>query len=245
MDVKGKAALLTGGGSGIGKSTAMLLASKGANMVIADISEDLGRGVVDEINDGGHGKAVFERIDARNDDDLSRAFRQTEAAFGKVDIVFNNAGVLTGAPAFPATPLEQWRRVIELNLIAVIRGTQLGIEALGRNGGGVIVNTASVAGLQGWNMDPVYSASKGGVVLFTKALAYLKQAESIRINCVCPTLVNTPLLTAASDQQISRLVAITRLTADDIAKAVLRLIEDESLAGAALRVLPDVEPELV
>ncbi len=243
MDVAGKSALITGGGSGIGRAVALRLASKGARVLIADISSELGNGVVKEIAADG-GAAEFERIDARDDADLRRAFARAQQLYGRIDIVFNNAGILTGAPAYPETPLEQWRRVIELNLIAVIRGTQLGIESLRRSGGGVIVNTASLAGLQGWNMDPVYSASKGGVVLFTKSLAGLKDSDNIRVNCVCPTLVETPLLTGASDERIAGLLRWTNLQPDHVADAVDRLIEDETLSGAALRVLPGEEPAL-
>ncbi len=243
MDVKGKAILVTGGGSGIGKSTALLLGAKGARLLIADISAELGGATVEEIRAAG-GEAAFQQLDARNDAELVAAFRQAESLYGRIDVAFNNAGILTGAPTYPATPAEQWRRVIELNLIAVIRGTQLAVESMRKTGGGVIVNTASVAGLQPWNMDPVYSASKGGVVLFTKSLGNLKQTDNIRVNCVCPTLVETPLLTQATDQGISGLVRITRLKPEDIATAVLRLIEDENLAGAALRVLPGEEPAL-
>ena len=220
MDIDGKSALITGGGSGIGKATG------------------------DDITKAG-GRASLEVADACQDGDLVRVFEATARLQGRIDIVVNNAGIATGMPAYPDTPLEQWRRVIELNLIAVIRGTQLAIQAMRQKGGGVIVNTASVAGLNGWNMDPVYSASKGGVVLFTKALAGLKVSDNIRVNCVCPTLVQTPLVSEAADPRISNLIRITTLTPEQVADAVLRLIEDEDLAGAALRLLPNEAPALV
>ena len=244
MNIDGKSALITGGGSGIGKATALRLARGGARVVVADISESLGKATVDDIASAG-GRASLEVADARQDADLVRVFEATSRLHGRIDIVVNNAGILTGAPAFPETPAEQWRRVIELNLIAVIRGTQLAVQAMRQTGGGVIVNTASVAGLNGWNMDPVYSASKGGVVLFTKALAGLKVSDNIRVNCVCPTLVQTPLVSEAADPRISNLIRITTLTPEHVADAILRLIEDEDLAGAALRLLPNEAPALV
>ena len=244
MNIDGKSALITGGGSGIGKATALRLARGGASVVVADISAALGQATVDDITKAG-GRASLEVADARQDGDLVRVFEATTRLHGRIDIVINNAGILTGTPAFPETPAEQWRRVIELNLIAVIRGTQLAIQAMRQKGGGVIVNTASVAGLNAWNMDPVYSASKGGVVLFTKALAGLKVSDNIRVNCVCPTLVQTPLVSEAADPRISNLIRITTLTPEQVADAVLRLIEDEDLAGAALRLLPNEAPALV
>jgi NAD(P)-dependent dehydrogenase (short-subunit alcohol dehydrogenase family) len=131
---------------------------------------------------------------------------------------------------------------VQLNFWAVIRGTQAAIKSMKTSGGGVIVNTASMAGVNPWPMDPVYSATKGGVVFFTKALAWLATSANVRVNCVCPTLVQTPLLSDASDARIADLQRITRLKPDDVARAVLRLIEDDSLAGKALTVLPDQEP---
>lgn len=241
MNVEGKVAIVTGAGSGIGRASALLLGKKGASVLAADIDEATGTETTKEIASSG-GRAQFIRMDATRSGDIEMTIERATQLWGKLDIMVNNAGILTGAPRYPDTPVDQWSKVIDLNLSAVIRGTQLAIHTMRQSGGGVIVNTASIAGLQAWAMDPVYSASKGGVVLFTKALAGLAQSDNIRINCVCPTLVETPLLTEASDQRIKNLIQMTRLKADHIAEAVLRLIEDDSLAGQAMRVLPDEEP---
>jgi NAD(P)-dependent dehydrogenase (short-subunit alcohol dehydrogenase family) len=99
-----------------------------------------------------------------------------------------------------------------------------------------------MAGINPWAMDPVYSATKGGVVFFTKALEWMAERYGIRVNCVCPTLVETPLLADASDERIQGLLQVTRLKPEDVARAVLRLIEDDGAAGKALTVLPDQEP---
>jgi NAD(P)-dependent dehydrogenase (short-subunit alcohol dehydrogenase family) len=106
----------------------------------------------------------------------------------------------------------------------------------------VIVNTASMAGVTPWAMDPVYSATKGGVVFFTRALAGLAQSDNVRVNCVCPTIVDTRLLAGATVAEVQRLHLVTRVQPEDVAKAVQRLIEDDTLAGQALRVLADQEP---
>jgi NAD(P)-dependent dehydrogenase (short-subunit alcohol dehydrogenase family) len=241
MDLEGKTALVTGAGSGIGRATAILLAQKGASVLVADIDETAGQGTTKMIAST-RGRAAFVKCDATREGEIEKAIRNAAELWGSLDVMFNNAGILTGAPAFPETPAAQWSRVVQLNFWAVIRGTQAAIESMKGSGGGVIVNTASMAGVNPWPMDPVYSATKGGVVFFTKALAWLASSDNIRVNCVCPTLVETPLLTDASDLRIQDLTRITRLKPDHVAKAVLRLIEDEGLAGKALTVLPDQEP---
>src|SRR5581483_927583 len=227
MEIAGKTAVVTGGGSGIGKATARLLAAKGATVVLVDIDESLGAAAAAEAASAG-GRADFVRADVTTDEGIRAGIERALALAGRLDIMFNNAGILTGTPRFPETPAAQWSQVVQLNFWSVIRGTQLAYESMRSTGGGVIVNTASMAGINPWPMDPVYSATKGGVVFFTKALAGLAEGEGVRVNCVCPTLVETPLLTEASDRTIAGLVRMTRLKPEDVAAAVLRLIEDDS-----------------
>lgn len=243
MDVKGKVAIVTGGGSGIGKATVERLSDAGAYVLIADLDEVRCLATVTQIKETG-GETDFIAIDATKDEDLAAAFKQAEALWGGVDIVVNNAGMLTGTPAYPEAPRDRWSRVVDLNLTAVIRGTQMGIEALSKRGGGAIVNMASMSGINPWPADPVYSATKAGVVFFTKALAALKESKNIRVNCVCPHLVVTPLLTFAQDESIRNLERFARLEPEHIADAVMKLIEDDSFAGAALKVVPGEEPSL-
>jgi NAD(P)-dependent dehydrogenase (short-subunit alcohol dehydrogenase family) len=241
LDVEGKTAIVSGAGSGIGRATALLLARKGAKVILADIDVARGEDALREARQS-EGTAEFIRMDATNDADLEAAIARATQLWGRLDIIFNNAGVLTGAPPFPATAADQWKRVVDLNLTAVIRATQLAAEAMRAQGGGVIVNTASMAGINPWAMDPVYSATKAGVVFFTKALEWMSERYGVRVNCVCPTLVETPLLTEAGDARIKGLLAMTRLKPEDIAAAVLQLIEDDTAAGRALTVLPDQAP---
>jgi NAD(P)-dependent dehydrogenase (short-subunit alcohol dehydrogenase family) len=213
-------------------------------VLLADINEAQGREALREATQS-KATADFLRMDATSDADIRAAIERVVSLWGRLDIMFNNAGILTGAPRFPETGPEQWTRVIDLNLTAVIRGTQLAYQAMRATGGGVIVNTASMAGITPWAMDPVYSASKGGVVFFTKSLAGLARSDNVRVNCVCATSVETPLLAGASDKEVQDLYKFTRVKADDVARAVLRLVEDDSAVGKALTVLPDQEPAFV
>ncbi|MCH7719213.1 MAG: SDR family NAD(P)-dependent oxidoreductase, partial [Chloroflexi bacterium] len=170
-----------------------------------------------------------------------------------LDILHNNAGIITGMPRFPDGEPEHWLSILEVNLRGVILGTHYGIQAMRKRGGGVIVNTASVAGLTGYAPNPVYSASKGGVVLFTASLALLKDELNIRVNCVCPGVVNTPMLTrargAVSEQERQaieeRMRAIPLIAPEEIADIVVEFIRDDSLAGRAMRIVNGRPRELV
>lgn len=242
MDINGKVALVTGGGSGIGRATALRLAREGAAVVVADVDDEGGRETVRQIEEAG-GRARYVRADVSNQADVRAMVAFAEETFGGLDILHNNAGVITRRPRFPDAETESWSRTLDVNLRGVILGTQEGIRAMRKRGGGAIVNTASMAGLAGWPGDPIYTASKGGVVLFTAALALLKEEANIRVNCVCPGVVDTPLLRKASeDFEEQRRVAealerLPVLSPDDIADAVVELIRDDTLAGRAMRIL--------
>ena len=197
MDIQGKVALITGGGSGIGRATALRLASEGAAVVIADIDEAGGAETVRQIESTG-GRAAFVQADVTVAADAEAMVAFAEKTFGGLDILHNNAGILTGQPRYPEAEPERWIKVLEINLRGVILGSQFGIQSMRKGGGGVIVNTASMAGFgYGFPPDPVYAASKGGVVLFTASLAPLKDEANIRVNCVCPGVVDTPMMHGA------------------------------------------------
>lgn len=250
MEIGGKVAVVTGGGSGIGRATARRLAREGAKVVVADVDAEGGRETVRLIREAG-GEATFVQADVTRPEDVQAAIRAAEETYGGLDILHNNAGITTGWPRFPEADAARWGRVVDVNLRAVILGTQLAVEAMRRRGGGVIVNTASIAGLQPFPPDPVYTATKYGVVGFTRALAPLKEEAGIRVNCVCPGVVDTPLVTRTRDQvpaelrTQARTLQIPMLSPDDIADAVVELIRNEELAGAALRVPNGGPRELV
>ncbi len=252
MDIQGKVALITGGGSGIGRATALRLASEGAAVVVADVDEAGGRETVSQIEAAG-GRAAFVRADVTREADARAMVAFAEETFGGLDILHNNAGITTGRPRWPDVEPERWARVLDINLRGVILGTQYAIAALRKRGGGAIVNTASMAGIgYGFPPDPVYAATKGGVVLFTASLAPLKDEANIRVNCVCPGIVDTPMFRggaaeASEEERRAREEAMRQiaiLQPEEIADAVAELIRDDTLAGRAMWVRNGVPREV-
>ena len=170
MEIKGKVGVITGGSSGIGRATSERLAKEGAAIVVADLDEAGGAETVKRIESAG-GRAVFVKADVTKLDDARRMLDTAMSKYGRLDILHNNAGIGVGAPGYPDAPPERWHLVIEIDLQAVILGTGLSAPLMQKNGGGVIINTASMAGLYPHRQDAVYGAAKGGVVNFTHSLA--------------------------------------------------------------------------
>jgi NAD(P)-dependent dehydrogenase (short-subunit alcohol dehydrogenase family) len=243
MQVNGKVAIITGAGSGIGRATAALLAREGASIVVADMNDAGAAETVSAIEAAG-GKAAAVHVDVTKAADLDAMFAFAEKTYGGFDILYNNAGITTGNPRWPDCPEDQWRRTVEVDLNAVIEGTRKAIPLLKARGGGVIIHTASLAGLFGFQADPVYSAAKHGVVGLTRALVYLKPEANIRVNCVCPAVVNTPLVTsgitsltgAAREEAERRIKMMPMLAPEEIAGAVWDLIRDDEATGIAMGV---------
>lgn len=237
MEIRGKVAVITGGGSGIGRATAVRLAKEGAAVVVADLDDAGGRETVARIEHAG-GAAVSVRADVTKPEDARRMIGLAEERFGGLDILFNNAGITTGMPGYPSASVEQWQRVLDVNLRAVVLGTQLALPALRTRGGGVIIHTASMAAFVGFPPDPVYAATKAAVVMFTHSMGPLA-ADGIRVNCVCPGIVNTPMLQRGRASGETVLPPnIPLLEAEDIADGVVEIITDDSIAGRALRIAP-------
>jgi NAD(P)-dependent dehydrogenase (short-subunit alcohol dehydrogenase family) len=243
MELNGKVAIITGGGSGIGRAASLRLAREGAAVVVADWNEDGAKETVSLVEQAG-GRAVAIKVDVRDSDDITRMLDLADGTFGGFDVLYNNAGVGTGQPPFPDSPEENWRRTIDIDLNAVIEGTRQAIPRLQKRGGGVIIATASLAGLFGFQADPVYAAAKHGVVGLTRALIGLKDSMNIRVNCVCPAVVRTPLVTAFADRLTGaereaanqRLQSMPMLPPEEIAEAVYDLIRDDTAAGIVMGV---------
>ena len=193
MEITGKAALITGGASGIGKTTARMLAVKGAGVMLVDVNQRLGDDTVKLIEDQG-GRAAFIAADVRDEGQMRRAFEETIGRFGRLDIVFNNAGIATPQPGFTRIAVEDWKRVLDIDLLGVALGCYLAFPLM-REHGGVIINTASMAGVYPIPGDPIYAAAKAGVIQLTYSLAYWAK-RAIRVNCVCRDRRYAPVASA-------------------------------------------------
>jgi NAD(P)-dependent dehydrogenase (short-subunit alcohol dehydrogenase family) len=252
MEIAGKVAVITGAGSGIGRACAQSLAAQGASVVVADIDEGGGRETADAITAQG-GTADFFRVDVSRLEDLSAMFDRAQGRFGGLDILCNNAGIVCGEPLWPSTDPELLAKQVMVNLGAVVLGTRLAVDALGPRGGGAVVNIASLGALLPLEDEPGYSATKAGVVMFTRACAALKRTHNIRVNAILPSLVETPLLAKSGDGSTEAAWArqareiLPLLSPDDIADVVVEIVGDDSLAGHYRIVgeLPDFVTEML
>lgn len=227
--------MITGGGSGIGKASALLFAKEGANIVVADINENGASQVVEEIRKGG-GNALFLKADVSKSNDARHMVEQAESAFGSLHILFNNAGIMhPGDGTAETTEEEIWDLTMNINVKGVFLGCKYGIPALKRAGGGSIINTASfVARLGAATPQVAYTSSKGAVLSLTRELAVLHANEGIRVNALCPGPLKTELLMKILDtdeKKKRRLVHIPMGRfgeAEEMAKAALFLASDDS-----------------
>jgi NAD(P)-dependent dehydrogenase (short-subunit alcohol dehydrogenase family) len=244
MRLENKVAIVTCGTSGIGEAVALLFAREGGAVAITGRNEARGHAVSARILESG-GKAIFLRTDVRKAAECKRAIDETLHSFGRLDILFNNAGVF-----FPQNALEcseeEWDLQIDVNLKGTFLMSKYALEPMIAQGSGVIINNSSGWGLVGGDKAVAYCASKGGVVLLTKAMAVDHGRQGIRVNCICPGDVDTPML--PEDARLRGLDWKTYLTGcenrpmgrigtpDEIAKAVLFLASDDSsfMTGAAL-----------
>lgn len=217
----GKVALVTGAGSGIGEATARKLAAEGAAVCVVDVAPS-GKTVADELASAGVG-AVFVQGDVADPAFDADAVATCERQLGGLDIACLNAGVVTGEGDLAALTDEQYRRVVGVNLDGVVFGMRAAIPALERRGGGDLVATASLAGIVPFPPDPVYTLTKHGVVGFVRSLAPQLAGRNIRVNCVCPGIVRTPLVGEEAAQRLSE-AGFPLLQPDDIAAAVLHIL---------------------
>jgi NAD(P)-dependent dehydrogenase (short-subunit alcohol dehydrogenase family) len=241
-----KVALITGGTSGIGEATAKLFACEGAKVAITGRRIELGQRVAAEIRLGGN-EAIFIAADVTRTADCRRSIDETIAAFGRIDVLFNNAGIVTQG-ILEETSEEDWMRTFDVNVKGAYLMTKLVLPIMRAQGGGVIVNNASDWGIVGGPGYTAYSASKGAVVLLTKSVALEVAPDNIRVNAICPgdTYVERWRADERHDgsinfeeelQVMSEELPIGRVgTVDEIARSVLFLACDDSsfMTGATL-----------
>ena len=232
MRLEGKVALITGGARGQGAAESRLFAREGAKVVIADVLDADGMAVAAQINELG-GDAIYVHLDVSSEEDWQEAIAATVSAYGKLDVLVNNAAIWRGGHVADTTP-EQWDTVLDINAKGVFLGTKLAIPEMRKAGGGSIVNISSTAGLVGSLTSSAYSASKGAVRLFTKSTAVQYGAENIRANSIHPGPIDTAMgdqvwPDANSREEVIERTVLKRIgTPEDIANGALFLASDES-----------------
>ena len=253
----GKVALISGAARGIGGETAQLMAKAGAKVVVADVLDERGLQTVGAINTAG-GQAEYVHLDVTHEADWTAAVDLATSKFGKLDILVNNAGVFIGK-GIEEISLDEWNKLVAVNMTGVFLGTRLAVQALreaakSSEHGSAIVNLASIAGIVGSQLDPLYSMTKGGVTLFTKsaALEFGRKGYRIRVNSIHPGIIQTDMgeqtfaaraqRTGSNDTSTVRQVVTESVpwgrmgVPMDIAKGVVFLASDDAgyMNGAGL-----------
>jgi 3-oxoacyl-[acyl-carrier protein] reductase len=236
MRLANKVAIITGAGSGFGKASAILFAKEGAKVVVVDINDDNGKKTVADITSSG-GEAIFVHTDVSKASDVENLIKTTKNKFGKIDVIFNNAGI----PQTP-TPVEKldeaiWDRIISINTKSIFLAAKYAFPIMKQDGGGVMINLASIASLRPRPGSAAYAPSKAAAVMLTKSLA-LEGAPTIRVNAINPVAADTPMLPGllpkgvnmeeAKKALISTIPLGRLATPDDIAYAALFLASEES-----------------
>jgi NAD(P)-dependent dehydrogenase (short-subunit alcohol dehydrogenase family) len=232
MRLAGKTAIITGGGRGIGRAISETFAREGCRVMVTDIDAGNAADTAEAINKAG-GNAIFRLLDVTNQDDVSGAVKDAMDAFGRLDVMVNNAGVGGGF---------DWDRTIAVNLSGVYYGCSIAGEAIAASGGGAIVNTASVAGLVGLGGTGPYVAAKHGVIGLTREFALLLAPRGVRVNCVCPGWIETEMTRGIMENEAGkrRIESQTPLgrtgKPQEIANAFLFLASDEAsfVTGSAM-----------
>ncbi len=241
----GKVCIVTGAASGIGAATARLLAEHGASVVLADVQDTLGEGLAVEISAAGH-PASYVHADMADEASVKAMVEHAVDTYGGLDVAINNAGIEGGSGAVAEQSEDDVHHIINVNLLGVFRCLRYEIPALLARGGGAIVNTASIAGLVGFQNAGAYTASKHGLVGLTKVAALDYATQNIRVNAVCPGVIDTPMIDRALEANpdmrpvLEQGAPMGRMgTAKEIAEAIVWLASDQASFMTGQAVAPD------
>ncbi len=251
MKLLNKVALITGSGSGVGRSSAMLFAEEGAKISVVDIDTNSGQQTVELIKQKG-GQATFVQADVSKSADVERMIKTTVDHYGRLDILFNNAGFPMIATPIDEVKEELWNKVIDVNLKSVFLGSKYVIPLMKKQGGGVIINTASIGGVRPRPGFSPYHPAKAAVINLTKVIALEVAPHNIRVNCINPVAIDTPMLakfisdSGTKDEKYEQVkksyiagIPLGRLTTPtDVAHAALFLASEDAsfLTGVGLDV---------
>ncbi|MFD0589297.1 SDR family NAD(P)-dependent oxidoreductase [Paenibacillus sp. GCM10027627] len=234
MRLQGKTAIITGGANGIGKATVKKFLAHGANVVFTDINEQAGAAAQQEFQSIGGGHSVFVKHDVQKEEDWALVVRTAKEKFGRIDTLFNNAGIYSAKP-IPDYSVEEWQRLLGINVIGVFLGIKHVVPEMRAGQGGSIINASSIAGLKGQLNHSLYGASKGAVRILTKDAAIELAADQIRVNSVHPGVIQTEMGDAVASgfhvttDQLAAGIPMKRVGApDDIANMVVFLASDEA-----------------
>ena len=225
--LQNKVAIITGGASGIGAATAKLFVSEGAKVVLVDLNEEKGKAFEAELK-AQNAEALFVKANITSEEEVQNVFKEAVNTFGKVDVVFNNAGIGRVTPT-EILEYSEWRNTVNVDLDGVFLVAREAIREMLKSGGGTIVNTASMFGWVGSPGSAAYNAAKGGVINLTRSLALEYATKNIRVNALAPGFIDTPIIPEESKKALVEMTPMQRLgQSDEMAKAVLFMASDDS-----------------
>jgi len=236
MRLKGKVAIVTGAGSGLGRAAALLFAGEGAKVVVAAHRDKDGKQTVKSIKEAG-GDAIFAQVDVTKAADLEHAIKAAMDKYGKLNIMLNNAGTPGPGKLIADLTEEEWNRVISVNLTGVFLGTKYAIPEMLKGGGGVIINVSSVAAVSPRRYAGAYAAAKAGVIQLTRTTALEYARNNIRVNCILPGPIDTPFFTKVAGGDPEKIAIFKEIVRNEV--PLRRFAQPEEIARVALFLASD------